>query len=587
MKFQMTIVRVILTGLLGISRFAVAGSSEAAEQSAAELLPSTTVAYVELTDPSELVRTVLDHPVRRWLENQHHFRQALEEKDCLQFKAVVAVVEAELGRIWPRILASAAGQGAYLGVDTKTEGVAVLLKSQDEETQQQLVDALLLLARVAENQRGADPVKVSEHRSVKVYEFNQARVAVFGRWLAVSNKGPLLRRLIDNSHEKSDATLASQEPFQQSRQADSGDSTAWGYLNLSALREAGIGRSLSRATMDSPVGELFAGGALSVLRQAPYLTAGLNVRRDRLCLQLASPHDPQWVEERREYFFGPASAGAAPPLLAIDGSLFSMSTYRDVSQWWLRAGELFSEQISDELAQADSNLSTLFSGKDFGADILSAVQPQIQLIVARQGFDAETLQPAIKLPAFGLVFRLKDPDRMLGDLRRTFHSLIEFLNIIGSMNGLPRLDLNIDLQEDYQLVTSSYVHEAGQDTIRLPINFNFSPTIGFAGERFVVASTKKLARQLALGQATAVAATGGQQNTAAVADVALLRTVLADNRQQLIAQNMLQEGHTRAEAEHEIKALLELLGFVRDVSLRFGTVEKTLRLVVVLRLSEG
>ena len=175
---------------------------------------------------------------------------------------------------------------------------------------------------------------------------------------------------------------------------------------------------------------------------------------------------------------------------------------------------------------------------------------------------------------------------MLSEMRRTFQSLIGFLNIVGSMNGQPQLDLDIEKRADYQLVTSSYVPEADQDSKRLPIHFNFSPTVGFAGNRFVVASTKELARQLSVGDAAAAPVDSQARNTAALADLASLRAVLADNRQQLIAQNMLEEGHTRAESQQEIEALLDLLGFVRDASMWFGRQENTLRLAVELTLND-
>ncbi len=52
---------------------------------------------------------------------------------------------------------------------------------------------------------------------------------------------------------------------------------------------------------------------------------------------------------------------------------------------WLRAGDLFDEGMNEKLAQADSQLATLFSGKDFGEDILSAFAPQVQFLATRRG----------------------------------------------------------------------------------------------------------------------------------------------------------------------------------------------------------
>ena len=124
---------------------------------------------------------------------------------------------------------------------------------------------------------------------------------------------------------------------------------------------------------------------------------------------------------------------------------------------WRRAGDLFNEQTNEELAKADSGLTTLFGGKDFGEDILGALRPETQVVVARQVFAAGQSTPAIKLPAFGLVAELKDPAKMQPELRRTFQSLIGFLNVVGAMNGQPQLDLDMEKSDAAQFVTASYL----------------------------------------------------------------------------------------------------------------------------------
>ena len=46
---------------------------------------------------------------------------------------------------------------------------------------------------------------------------------------------------------------------------------------------------------------------------------------------------------------------------------------------------------------------------------------------------------------------------MQPELRRTFQSLIGFLNIVGAMNGQPQLDLDMEKSEAAQFVTASYL----------------------------------------------------------------------------------------------------------------------------------
>ncbi len=159
---------------------------------------------------------------------------------------------------------------------------------------------------------------------------------------------------------------------------------------------------------------------------------------------------------------------------------------------------------------------------------------------------------------------------MTRELRRIFQSLIGFLNIVGAMNGQNQLEMDMEkISDDAQLITSSYVpEEDDRESTDANIVYNFSPSVGFAGERFVVSSSKTLARQLTMAK-TAKPETI-DDNTNANLNASVLRDVLADNREQLIAQNMLEDGNSREEAEAIIDLLLQVVDYFQDASLRLG-----------------
>jgi hypothetical protein len=268
----------------------------------------------------------------------------------------------------------------------------------------------------------------------------------------------------------------------------------------------------------------------------------------------------------------------------------AISAYRDVSTMWLRGADLMTPKAVDQQAAADSGLSNLFSGKDFGEDILGALEPNHRLIAVRQDFADRTPQPAIKLPAFALVSRLRDRDSMQGELRRIFQSLIGFLNIIGASNAQPQLDLDMDKGDGFQLITSEYVPAVeDRDSREARINYNFSPSIAFVGDRFILASTKELATQLIPVSDGSDAGSLNDQpwttNSQVSANVAVLRQVLADNRAQLIAQNMLEKGHDEEAAESEVDAVLALLDVFRAADLRIDVAEDELQLNLTVGLN--
>jgi hypothetical protein len=557
-------------------------AAAAEDPTAAELLPPTTVAFVEVASVPQLVDSILDHPLRQKLETMDQVKAAYEKKQFLDFKAGVAVVESQMGLPWRKILNQSIGGGVAVAVDAKTQGVVLLMHGQDEKTQTKLVETLANLSKLDATSKGnPDPVKTADYRGMKAYEVANAITTQFGRWMLVTNKGDLAKWIVDSYLDHPTSTLATSEAFKQARSGAPTNALAWVWANTAALRDAGVAKKLYEGKAGNALAELLFGGVLSTLQKTPFLTAALVTQDKQATLTISAPHDRSWAGETREYYFGPNGSGTAPLPLTAKDTIVSLRAYRDISAMWLRAGDLFDEKANEELAKADSNLSTLFGGKDFGEDILGSFAPEMQVVVAHQHFAEGKPQPAIKLPAFSFVFDLKDPETMQPELRRTFQSLIGFLNIVGAMNGQPQLEQDIEKSEKMQLYSSSYLIDAKKkDPLGLGLHYNFSPSVAFAGPRIVIASTKDLARELATAGPAEVAKETKQVNTELTVQFDLIRSALAENRGQLIAQNMLKEGHTKEEAEKEIDTLLQIVGWLDAASLRLGTTDKELQLSV-------
>ena len=559
----------------------LATTAVADERTAAEILPPSVVVFAEIRQPQDLLKTVYDHRLARRFQELGTVRSAMEKKPYLDFKAGLAIVESQMGLPWRRIVGEATGNGMALAIDAKTHGLAILARAKEESTQSKLVETLANLAsQDAKNKSNPDPVKVSDYRGIKVYEVDKNKFAVVAGWLVGTNKDELGKQILDRVLDKPQDSLAGDPQFAKAHQTAPASTTAWGYVNTAALRDAGFAKKLFGGQSENPLAELLFGGLVSTLRQTPYVTVAAEVDDQQLQMSASAPHDRSWAGDSREYYFGPQGKGVAPPQLLGDNAIASLSTYRDISAMWLRAGDLLNEKANEELAKADSGLSTLFSGKDFGEDILGAFQPEVQLVVARQGFAEGQPAPAIKLPAFGWVAQLKDPAMMQPELRRTFQNLIGFFNVVGAMNGQPQLELNVEKTDEAELVTATHLPDSNaKDPNVLKINYNFSPSIAFAGDRFVLASTKELAQSLATASATKERPGDETRivNTDGVLHFEVLRDILADNRAQLVAQNMLAEGHTKEEAETAIDVLLELVGWFDQLALSLDTTPGELR----------
>lgn len=561
--------------LLGLAWSPVRAKAD--DRTGRDILPATSVVFVEVAKPAEVIRTLTTHPLLAEITQLESYDKAMEKTDLLGLRLGVGFVEFQLGMSWKEALTALTEGGIWASLNGPEVGNVVLVKARDEKTLNRLRDTLLKLARDdAKNKGEPEPFEEDAYREKTVYKAKGkgGGFATIGQWLVLGDKPELGKAVLDILIDGTSAGIAKNESFAAAQAKVPPSASVWAFTNIATIRGAGVAPKLYSGRADDPGGEMLVGGILDVLKTADFSTTALTVDARNMSIEIALPFEADKVSESREFFFGPGANGRAPALPQIDGLLFGLSSYRDLSQMWLRAGDLFDESMNEKLAQADSQLTTLFSGKDFGEDILGAFAPQLQFVAMRQTFAEEGPVPAIKLPAFAIAFEMKDPETARREFKRIFQSFVGFLNVVGAMNGQPQLELDIERDNTLELVSSSYLPEKDEaKSQQARIQFNFSPSVGFQGKRFVLASTRTMARELA----KAADAPASDVNTLVELNASVLREVLNDNLSHLVSQNMLKEGATREEAELKLGDLLKLLSFFRDARLRFGAGDGQLR----------
>ena len=558
---------------------------------ATQLLPETTVGYVEVTDTAAILSSIYDHPLSHHIQELDVFKKATQTEGYRGFLTGRKFVEIQIGADWRPALEALTAGGVYVAFDATTQGAVVLVRTKDEATAENFRAKILELTRLNEGKNG----KTDAYRDVTVYKVDQqSAAAVVREWIVLTNKGELgkgiLDRLLDGAASGREAevagTLSANPQFKLSHALRKENSQAWAYGDIQMIRDAGVAKKLFEGKAENPLAELLVGGIQSVVKHAPFVTADLNLSSSGLTVQFATPWQGDWIPEERTYFFGQDHKGSAPTLPQVPGTLMTLGTYRDVSDMWLRAGDLFDEQMNDKLAEAESGLSTIFAGRDFGEEILGSLDPQMGLLVTHQSFENKTPVPALKLPAFALVLKLRDPEKMRPELRRTFQSVIGFFNIVGAMDGRPQLEMDMAKEGEVDLITSHYVPEKkDQDSTSAGIIFNFSPSAAFSGDQFILASTAELAKQLATAPASRTADSGVNTQVSLHADS--IREALIDNREQLISQNMLEEGHSREEAEAAVDLLFELVRCLKGAGITLRQEQDSLALQLKVDVNEN
>jgi hypothetical protein len=550
-----------------------------------KLLPDTTAVYVE----AKSVESVLNHPFAQSLQNSAAFKKLMRLPDARKLNAGLVFFEFAVGDKLESVLKSLTAGGVHLAVDKKSEGAVFLANTESQEWIEEYLQKLAKLARTdAKSKNQPDPIREADYRGVHGYEFQKLMVGNIGAVLIVTNKGELGKSIIDRHLDATGDHLLSKLLFQQAWNAEATQtevpkSSIKAFVDIDTLRQAGVAKDLLMGKAKDFGAELILGGVLASLSKTSFAVGELFLNEEKISVGFRIPHEKSWTEESRAFFVGPNGLGHATPLVDRASLMANVSTYRNLSELWLRAGDLFDEKVNDQLAQADSTLTTLFSGKDFGTDILGAIEPQIELIASEQQFDPELI-PAIQLPSFGLVAKLKNP-MMRKDLKRMFQTFIGFLNFTGAMNGNAQLDLDSETIDSRQIHTASYIKESDKQYENgLPIQFNFSPTLAFDGDLVIFTSANSLAKKVSTNVKQDATGNSPLDNTRMAIDFAAVKRILESNRKQLISQNMLEKGQSKAEAEKEVDTLLGVMSLLRTGmgSLRFDDfVRFTLELEII------
>ncbi|MGB7342980.1 MAG: hypothetical protein WBD20_02095 [Pirellulaceae bacterium] len=550
---------------------------------AAKVLPASTVAYAELTDVEGLLATIFDHPIREKIEALPPYQQAIESAEYKKFLTGRDMLENLMGMPWREAIETFAQRGVVVALDGASQGVAVIVIGKDAESMKLFRDKLLTLASMAKSGKKVESV---QYRGIDAHRIDDVRMAVVDDRLLLTNNSDLGKGILNRMLGDDEPLLDAAVTFRDAIATRKADATAWGFIDVKTIRDAGVAKDVFEKQINNPAAELMFGGIQSNLQRTPFVTANITAKTEQIQLQIASPHQPEWVDETRHYYFGTNGDGRGLAVAEVPETLFTLNTHRDFAEMWLRAGDLFDGRVNDQFAKADATLTTLFAGRDFGEDILGSFDPEVAFIASRQDFSSVLPRPTIKLPAFGVVMTMKEPEKMTRELRRTFQSMIGFFNVVGAMNGQNQLEMDMEkISDDAQLVSSAYLPEDDdRESTDAAIVFNFSPTVGFSGNRFVLASTTDLARKLTMAKTPEPDQI--EDNTASNLRANVLQGVLRDNREQLIAQNMLEDGNSRDEAEAAIELLLEVVGYFRDASMRLGQNDGQLQLDLSVRIGE-
>jgi len=517
------------------------------------LVPANAGVYFELRGTGRLVGDFRGSRLeKRLLESPLWKRfQAAPEHDQLQF--ALLWFEGHFGQRAERTLADAASEGLALALrpvpGRAQPGALLLARGASAARQARLIEGFRKV--------GEAEWKTTEVEGLPVHARGPAlHVALLGRTIALSSHAGLLAEAV-RLHARGGGGLSATEGF---RSAAAGarrrGSAGFAFLDL-----AGLGARVPELLPNPLLALLFAEHARA-LRAAPWVRAELELTGAGAVLQSS------WGAPA-----APARARDAIAIPVVPRRVGAAAVRRDLQAFWEARERLVPPTALAGLAQFDTTLSIFFSGRPLGDELLSELEPDLLLVAAREEQPAPG--PGPRLPGFALVFRLREPDRFGPRLEVAFQTLLGIINADRGQKGLEPFRLETTAVDGLEVLTMRPLAPDPHPTLEGSLRWSAVR----ARDRFVLASTLGLAASLGTAFRNGALETPGPEDRL-VLDGPELRRALVENEEQLVVDEMLKKGSTRAVAERSIRDFLDLLDLFAgaDVAVTPGSLRLEVRL---------
>jgi len=549
---------------------------------ASEWLPASTPLVLELSNPDAFLDLALDPEVADTITGLPAFQRQASQAGFRQFMGVIKFLEVQLDTDWRTGLRKLVGGGITLAAGPK-ESVILMVDAKDAKMLNELHKILVGFARQeAENEGNPGQVASAEYRGVTGWTLNPNQThAIIGNRLLFSNKPDALKAVIDLRENADAETLADVPAYQAAKKAAGPDTVATTYVNLEILKQVpGIQKALNDET--NPLGALLFAGVTEALRESSWLAMGLHVEGKTLKLEAAvdgKVTDPTGAAA----FAQPAEGeGGALPHFSVPGLIAGMSFYRDLHGFYAAKDELFPERGSG-LIFFENMMGIFFTGRDLTEEVLAETGPEIRVVIAEQEYDPAVGTPGVKIPAFALVLRLRNPDKFGVVVEEAWQKALGLVNFTRGQQALPGLIIDKPTHGDTKYSIAYFSTSAEDDKENLDTRFNLRPSLAMLDDYLILSSAEGLTRDLIDAAKQEIAATVeplAAVHSSVLIDGRHLASILGANRAHLVRQNMVEDGNTQEQAETQIDLLLtvaEYLGKLKlDVGSRDGNTQASL-----------
>jgi hypothetical protein len=547
------------------------------------LLPDQADLLIQAPQPRRLVETLTALDTLKQLQQLAPVREFFDSTNVRRSLQLVAYFEKELGFPWPQLLDRLAGRGAVLGVRFGPNPAPALLviEGEDDKLMQQFFQlGLKIIEQELARQEAKDkPIKGSYKEFNTVHIGTQFHAAVAGAALFLSNSEKALHAGLDQYQSGGKKSMADVPGVREASQLMPPQPLLTFWLSMAKPRQSPRAKAVYQSPpRDDPALTVLFGHYLDLLGRSSFVCAAIHRGSEGLATTIFMPRGRAGMGADKLLHLPPRGAPGSRPLLKPKNVLYSESDYFDIANIWKERTTLFNEKQVRQLEQFEKKSAPFLIGTKL-SKLLTQAGPYYRFVAAHQPKVGYKTTPKISIPAFALVWELREPEAF----GKSMETILRGAAFLGSIQA--NLQLVEEQYKDCKLVGYRFPEDQPLKGDVNDLRFNFTPCFTRVGDQFVVSSTMDLCRELVdLIQKEGTAPARGDTSTARIGlygsgVAAYLQTIEG----LLITQVALDQAVTPKEARQQVKTFLDMIRGLGVLTLEPRFHDKTFQYDIRLR----
>ena len=499
-----------MTLFFGLSQ---AARAEDSQVPVTALVPDNAILVLQVTNPKALIDRAFDEQIVSLVQSLPPYQQAMSQPETQQVLGLVRFFEGKYGAKLPELLGKLVGGGITVAV-CPGDQVLLIVEAEDATMLQEVHDFFRTMAQgQAATQGDPDRVKSAEYRDIQGWTFAPNEVhAIVGNRFLLANKPELMKAVLDRNAEGDANSLAKSANYAAALKSVNPDAKVNLYVDMQVLKQV-PGFQEGLAQNENPLGRLLFAPLLAGAAEANWLMAGMNLDQNSLNIDLQADRGAGEPTAMNSFALPSTATDGAMPNLVVPRQIAALSFYRDLHKFYASKDELFPERTSG-LIFFENMMGIFFTGKDLTEEVLAQTLPDMRFVVAEQKYDDTTGTPAMQLPGFAMVLKLRDPDNFYLVMEEAWQKAIGLVNFTSGQKALPGLIIKNATHRWHDLYHGPLFRGGGEEQGRGQHPVQFPAGIGHArrslDHEFERCAGSRLDRRAATGRPAGSQTDGGR-----------------------------------------------------------------------------